>query len=85
MGNFLLKIARTVFHPEDISYVCRMINRPGNESGRSWTDYHAGRIIIPHRPTKVSNRACSNQIKIFRGLLMIGTTDFKPQVDVILS
>jgi len=27
-----------------------MTFRPGNESGRSRTDFHAGRIIIPHRP-----------------------------------
>jgi len=26
-----------------------MTFRPGNESGRRWTDFHAGRIILPHR------------------------------------
>jgi len=36
-GEFPSKIARTLFHPNNISYVCRMIIRPSNESGRSRT------------------------------------------------
>src|SRR6218665_2025173 len=34
-GEFPSKIARTLFHPNNISYVGRMIIRPSNESGRS--------------------------------------------------
>src|SRR6218665_3705922 len=34
-GEFPSKIARTLFHPDNISYVGRMIIRPSNESGRS--------------------------------------------------
>ena len=36
-GEFPSKIARTLFHPNNISYVGRMIIRPSNESGRSRT------------------------------------------------
>ena len=36
-GEFPSKIARTLFHPNNISYVGRMITRPSNESGRSRT------------------------------------------------
>ena len=36
-GEFRFKIARTLFHPNNISYVCRMIIHPSNESGRSRT------------------------------------------------
>jgi len=28
---------------------CEMTFRPSNERGQSRTDYHAGRILIPHR------------------------------------
>ena len=31
MGNFLLKIARTLFHPDNITCVCGMIIRPGTK------------------------------------------------------
>jgi len=27
---------------------------PSNERGRSRTDYHAGRILIPHLPTTIT-------------------------------
>src|SRR6218665_2496989 len=58
-GEFPSKIARTLFYPNNISYVGRMIIRPSNESGRSRTidimldvfrtADHAGHIFIPHR------------------------------------
>src|SRR6218665_209022 len=36
-GEFPSKTARTLFHPNNISYVGRMIIRHSNESGRSQT------------------------------------------------
>src|SRR6218665_2718284 len=36
-GELLSKLVRTLFHPNNISYVGRMIIRPSNESGRSRT------------------------------------------------
>ena len=36
-GKFPSNIARTLFHPNNVSYVSRMIIRPSNESGRSRT------------------------------------------------
>ena len=36
-GEFTSKITWTLFHPNNISYVGRMIIRPSNESGRSRT------------------------------------------------
>src|SRR6218665_308648 len=36
-GEFPSKIARTLFHQNNISYVGRMIIRPSNENGRSRT------------------------------------------------
>src|SRR6218665_2216796 len=57
-GEFPSKIVRTLFHPNNISYVGRMIIRPSNESGRSRTidiyvnvfrtADHAGHIFIPY-------------------------------------
>src|SRR6218665_2788187 len=60
-GEFPSKIARTLFHLNNISYVGLMIIRPSNESGRSRTidiyvrcfrtADHAGHIFIPPRPS----------------------------------
>src|SRR6218665_1380034 len=53
--EFPSKIARTLFHPNNISYVGRMIIRPSNKAGPSIfmldvfrTADHAGHIFIPH-------------------------------------
>src|SRR6218665_2583469 len=80
-GEFPSKIARTLFHPNNISYVGRMIIRPSNESGRSGTidiyvrcfpdSCHAGHIFIPQAPTLFYEKTPEHLTIYCKGLILL--------------